>query len=112
MPTDCTIVDGGSPTCYCPLSGVIELLGRKYTMQIVCVVGAHEPVRFGVIEDHVPTASTSTLSARLEALVDAGLFERAQHDEIPPRVEYSLTDDGRELRDRLEPLLAWAAGRE
>ena len=112
MPADCTIDDDGSPTCYCPLSGVVELLGRKYTMQIVCVVGAHEPARFGVIEDHVPTASTSTLSARLEALVDAGLLEREQHDEIPPRVEYSLTDDGRELQDRLEPLLEWAAGRE
>jgi DNA-binding HxlR family transcriptional regulator len=111
MPADCTIDGDESPICYCPLSGVVELLGRKYTMQIVCVVGAHEPVRFGAIEDHVPTASTSTLSSRLEALVDAGLLDREQHDEIPPRVEYSLTDDGRELQTRLEPLLAWASER-
>lgn len=109
---DCTRVDDGSPTCYCPLSGVVELLGRKYTMQIVCVVGAHEPARFGDVEGHIPTASTSTLSARLEALVGAGLLDREQHDEIPPRVEYALTEEGRELQARLEPLLEWASQRQ
>jgi DNA-binding HxlR family transcriptional regulator len=109
MEPDCTPTEDGSPTCYCPLSGVMELLGRKYTMQIVCVVAAHEPARFGDVEAHLPSASTSTLSARLGALVDAGLLERDQHDEIPPRVEYSLTAEGRELRERLEPLLEWAA---
>lgn len=112
MEPDCTPTDDGSPTCYCPLSGVTELLGRKYTMQIVCVVAAHEPARFGDVEAHLPAASTSTLSARLGALVDAGLLEREQHDEIPPRVEYALTEDGRELRERLEPLLEWATERE
>lgn len=111
MEPDCTRVGDGSPTCYCPLSGVVELLGRKYTMQIVCVVGAHEPVRFGDVEEHIPTASTSTISARLEALVDADLLAREQHDEIPPRVEYALTEDGRELQARLEPLLEWASQR-
>ena len=111
MEPECTRVDDGTPTCYCPLSGVVELLGRKYTMQIVCVVGAHEPARFGDVAGHIPTASTSTLSARLEALVDAGLLDREQYDEIPPRVEYALTEDGRELRARLEPLLEWASQR-
>jgi DNA-binding HxlR family transcriptional regulator len=98
-------VDG---TCYCPLTGVIDTLGRKYAMQLVSIIGAHESLRFGEIEDHVPTASSSTLSSRLDEFEAAGLVSREQYDEIPPRVEYSLTEDGEEVRRRLEPLLAWA----
>lgn len=109
--TDTCTADGDEPTCLCPLSGIVDLLGQKYTMQIVCVIGAHEPVRFGDIEAHLPTASTSTLSTRLEALVEEGLVTREQYDEIPPRVEYQLTHDGRELQERLEPLLEWAIER-
>lgn len=101
----------GEPTCYCPLSGVIETLSGKYAMQLVCVVGALEPVRFGTVEEHLEGASTSTLSARLDELEAEGLLTRTQYDEIPPRVEYELTDEGRELCDRLEPVLAWAEQR-
>lgn len=108
----CTLVEGESPRCYCPLTGVVEVLSRKYAMQSICVIGAHGTVRFGDLEAHLPTASTSTLSARLDELAEAGLIEREQYDEIPPRVEYSLSPEGEELCDRLEPLLRWASERE
>lgn len=98
-------VDG---TCYCPLSSVIDTLGRKYAMHLVSIIGAHESVRFTEIEDYLPMASTTTISARLSEFEKAGFVTRTQHDEIPPRVEYSLTDDGEEVRTRLEPLLEWA----
>jgi DNA-binding HxlR family transcriptional regulator len=111
MTTNCTLGETGDLTCLCPLTDVMDLLGKKYTMQIVCIVGAHGTVRFGTVEDHLPGASTSTLSARLEALVEAGLIERRQYDEIPPRVEYELTDEGLELGDRLRPLLSWVEER-
>jgi DNA-binding HxlR family transcriptional regulator len=80
-------------TCYCPLDGVINALSRKYAMQVVNAIGAHGTMRFGELEDRVSTASSATVSERLQELVDAGLVERAQHDEIPPRVEYELTED-------------------
>jgi len=51
-------VDG---TCYCPLTGVIDTLSRKYAMQLVSIIGAHDSLRFAEIEDHLPTASTSTI---------------------------------------------------
>ncbi|WP_424019674.1 winged helix-turn-helix transcriptional regulator [Halorientalis pallida] len=101
----CTLEDGG---CYCLLSDVMDLLGRKYVMDLVCIVAIHERVRFGEIESHLPDASTSTLSTRLDELEAAGLLRREQYDEIPPRVEYELTEDGEELGRRLEPLLEWA----
>lgn len=98
-------VDG---TCYCPLTGVINTLSRKYAMQLVSIIGAHDSLRFVEIEDHLPNASTSTISKRLDEFEEAGLVSRTQYNEIPPRVEYALTDEGDEVRTRLEPLLEWA----
>lgn len=99
-------VDG---TCYCPLTGVINTLSRKYAMQLVSIIGAHDSLRFADIEEHLPSASTSTISKRLDEFEEAGLVSRTQYNEIPPRVEYSLTDDGEAVCDRLEPLLEWAS---
>ena len=97
-----------TPTCYCPLGGVMDLLSRKYAMQVICVVGAVGPVRYGDIEDLFGEVSSSTLSTRLDDLVEAGYLTREQYAEIPPRVEYDLTATGEELCQRLEPLLEWA----
>lgn len=98
--------------CYCPLGGVVDLLGRKYAIQVICVVGALKPVRYGEIEAAFGDVSSSTLSTRLSELTDAGLLEREQHNTIPPQVEYDLTPDGEELRELLEPLLRWVEERD
>jgi DNA-binding HxlR family transcriptional regulator len=98
--------------CLCGASSVIDLLSRKYAIPVLCVLAASDTARFGDFENLLAGASTSTLSARLDEIVDAGLATRTQYDEIPPRVEYELTDDGRELGERLQPLVAWAAARE
>jgi DNA-binding HxlR family transcriptional regulator len=105
---DCATDD---PRCYCLLDDVLDLLGRKYVIDIVCVIAVHETVRFGTLEEHVPDASTSTLSARLDDLETEGLVTREQYDEIPPRVEYELTDDGAALAERLQPVLEWGQDR-
>lgn len=97
--------------CYCSADGVLDLLSRKYAIQVVCVVDALEPVRYGEIEDAFDDVSSSTLSTRLGELTDAGLLERERHDEIPPRVEYSLSGEGAALGSALEPLVEWARTR-
>ncbi|AHG04993.1 transcriptional regulator [Halobacterium sp. DL1] len=95
--------------CYCQLDGVVDLLSRKYAMQVVCAVAHLGPVRYGELSDaFFDDVSSSTLSARLEDLTAAGLLSRERYDEIPPRVEYDITEDGAELNERLEPLLQWA----
>jgi DNA-binding HxlR family transcriptional regulator len=98
--------------CFCPLTGLLDLLARKYAMQVVCAVGAHGTARFSEVEAGLPDASTSTLSARLDELEAEGIVTRTQYDEVPPRVEYELTDDGQELCARLLPLLSWVGERE
>lgn len=92
-------------TCYCPLTGIIETLSRKYSMQLISIIGAHDSLRFADIAEHLSTASSSTISKRLSEFEADGLVTRKQYDEIPPRVEYALTDDGNEVRNRLKPLL-------
>lgn len=104
--------DADSAPCDCLDSELLGLLGRKYALETLCVIQAHETVRFGDVESHVPEASTSTLSSRLEALVDTGLVHRERYDEIPPRVEYELTTDGEELGERLRPAVEWIAARD
>ena len=98
--------------CYCPLGGVMDLLSRRYAMQVICVVGAIGPARYGEIEDTFGEVSSSTLSTRLDDLIEAGYLSREQYAEIPPRVEYELTDDGEELAERSRPLVEWLAERE
>lgn len=106
--TDATETDG-DVTCYCPLGGVIETVGRKYSMQVVALLGTNGPTRFGELEEALGVTSSSTFSDCLSALVEENLIERRSFDEVPPRVEYSLTPRGRELEVRLQPLLEWAA---
>lgn len=98
--------------CYCQLDGLMELLSRRYAMQLICVTGAIGPARYGEIEEAFEDVSSSTLSSRLDDLVDAGYLSREQYAEIPPRVEYDLTPEGEELCRRLQPLLEWAADRD
>lgn len=78
-------------------------------MQLINVIGVHGPLRFSELEAHLSPVNSSTLSDRLNELVEADLVTRTQYNEIPPRVEYDLTEEGNQLRERLEPLLEWAA---
>jgi DNA-binding PadR family transcriptional regulator len=79
-------------------------------------VGSSNPPYYNVIIDRVEETfdgvSSSTLSSRLEKLVDAGYLSREQYAEIPPRVEYDLTRTGKQLCHRLEPLLEWVEDQE
>lgn len=102
---DCTAPDG---TCRCVASDLFALLGRKYAMDVLCVLARHDRVRFGGVEAHLPGASTSTLASRLDELEAEALLRRERFDEIPPRVEYELTAWGRDLAERLEPVAAWS----
>lgn len=98
--------------CYCPLGGVMALLSRTHAIEVVCIVGALGPVRYSEIETAFDDVSSSTLSTRLHELTEAELLSRKRHGEIPPRVEYELTAEGQELRERLVPLVRWVENRD
>lgn len=96
-------------TCHCQLDAVIDTVGKKYTLRIITVLGADGPLRYGDLKARLDAPSDATLSDRLSQLADDGVIVRHSYDEIPPRVEYSLTATGREFEARLQPLLEWVA---
>lgn len=103
---------GGDDICLCPLDGVINVISRKWALLIICTIGNSEKIRFNEITENLGNISPKTLTDRLRELEEFGLIEREAFAEIPPRVEYSLTEDGIEVRDAMIPLMEWTFKKE
>lgn len=87
----------------------VELIGRRWTGAIVAVLlQAERPLRFSEIAAAVPQLSDRLLSERVKELEARGVVERTVHPGPPVRVEYALTDMGRNLAPALDELAAWA----
>ncbi len=97
--------------CLCPLEGIISIISKKWALQIVAVIGNHQQLRYSAIQTRLEGISPKSLADRLKELRQEGLLKREVFAEIPPRVEYSLTTDGEELRRLIMPLMNWAAKR-
>lgn len=96
--------------CACPTDGVIDLLGKKWTLCLVATLANDGPLRFNRLVERLPSISPKTLSDTLQALQRHGLVRRDAYAEVPPRVEYTLTLEGQDLVRAVQPLMAWAAG--
>lgn len=97
--------------CFCPLEGIIDIISKKWTLQIVAAIGNHKKLRYNEILAKLEGISPKSLADRLKELELEGLVKREVFAEIPPRVEYSLTKVGEELRRSMMPLMEWASSR-
>ena len=97
--------------CFCPLKGVIDVISKKWALLIINAIGNYGRLRFNRLMKELHGISPKTLSDTLKKLQAEGLIKRESFAEIPPRVEYSLTKDGIDLRKSIVPLLEWAATR-
>ena|ERR1039458_5086811 len=95
--------------CMCALDGVMDLLGKKWVLFTINSIGGHGTIRFSELYQELRGVSPSTLSWILRKLGEAGVIERRSFAEIPPRVEYSLTRNGKDLQQAIQPLLLWAS---
>ena len=102
----------GDHLCFCPLKGVIDVISKKWALLIINALGNRGRLRFKGLMKELEGMSPKTLSDTLKNLQSEGLIIRESFAEIPPRVEYSLTKDGVELRQAIIPVLKWAATRE
>lgn len=93
--------------CYCPTGGIIDLISRKWTLCVINTISNHGILRFNEIMKELKTISPKTLTSTLKSLEEEGFLVRKSFNSIPPRVEYSLTDLGDELREAIFPLLDW-----
>jgi DNA-binding HxlR family transcriptional regulator len=98
--------------CLCPLEGVIDTISKKWALLIINALGNHGRLRFNELMSRLGGISPKTLTDTLLLLQAEGFIRREAFAEIPPRVEYSLAEDGEELLAAIRPLLRWAAKRE
>jgi len=85
----------------------VELVGRRWSGAILRVL-MERPMRFSEVSQAVPQLSDRLLSARMKELEARGLVKRTVYAERPLRVEYSLSDMGRELEPALSEIEHWA----
>lgn len=93
----------------CGTDAVMELVGGKWKVSVLWALG-EKMHRFGELRRALPGITEKVLAAQLRELAEAGIVHREVLDEVPPRVEYSLTPRGEALNEALVPLGAW--GRE
>jgi DNA-binding HxlR family transcriptional regulator len=91
----------------CPFDEIIEALGKPHTLRILYGLYLRSPMRFGEIQEQIQV-QPKTLTTRLQELSRLGLVERVAFNEIPPRVDYSLTQKGRDLGRMFKGLNEWA----
>jgi len=98
--------------CRCPLEGIMNVISKKWALLTVAVIGNNKKLRFNEIMKNLSGINPKTLAVLLKQLESSGFLKREAFAEIPPRVEYSLTKDGAELRSAIKPLMQWAALRK
>ena len=98
--------------CLCPLEGIINTIAKKWSILIISIIGHNEKIRFTDIAQRLDGISPKTLADVLKDLRKENLIHRESFAEIPPRVEYSLTDDGKQLCEAVLPLIRWAERRD
>ncbi|MDG6913499.1 MAG: helix-turn-helix transcriptional regulator [Nitrososphaerota archaeon] len=105
----CMILDGGTEYCIDPAENLLGVLGSKWTLAIIGVLGNRPASRFSELVDVLNGVGSKVLADRLRDLQQLGMVSRQVIPTTPVRTEYRLTEQGLSLRKSLIPLLAWAA---
>ena len=93
----------------CPMRFALEVVGGKWKLAIICALAEHSPARFNELRRKVAGITNVMLAQSLKDLEAYGLVDREQFNEIPPRVEYTLTGKGMSLMPALRNLAEWGA---
>ena len=95
----------------CPIRNILARICDKWSMLIIYTLNAHadEPLRFNALRKLIPDISQKMLTSTLRTLEEDGFVRRVVYAEVPPRVEYSLTDRSFTLIPIIEELIGWAA---
>ena len=92
----------------CPVETTLMLIGDRWKVLIIRdLLGGTK--RFGELKRSVGNISQKVLTANLRAMEESGLLSRKVYPEVPPRVEYTLTETGYSLKPILDAMLEWGA---
>lgn len=92
-----------------PFGYTMSVIGGKWKMVIIYLLAENQPVRFNELKRQIGTITFKILSSQLKELEADGLVKRKEYPQIPPKVEYSLTDKAETLLPVLEELCEWGA---
>lgn len=87
----------------CPIRTTLEMLGGKWRLLIISQIGEGK-VRYGELKRGIPDISEKMLAQELKNLIENDLVVRHNHGEVPPRVDYMLTENGRKALALIEPI--------
>ena len=92
----------------CPIDNTFKIIGKKFTVHIIRNMGMHGQTRFNQMLESIEGANPKTLSARLKEMEKAGLITRNVYDDVPIRIEYTLTKKGNDLQGILDQMAAFS----
>lgn len=95
---------------YCKAAPMLEWLGNKWALVVLMKISENGPMRFNELYRNIPSVSEKVLSSVLKQLTTDGIIGRQLFPDVPPRVEYSITDFGKTLLPHVQALIEW--GRE
>lgn len=93
---------------HCPVRDIISSISDKWTLLTIYALGGFGTLRFNELKHKIGDVSQRMLTVTLRNLEKDGLVSRRIYAEVPPKVEYKLTDLGYSLLDHLYPIIHWA----
>lgn len=92
----------------CPIRNILNRISDKWTLLVLYTLNGHEPLRFKDIAAELQDISQKMLALTLRTLETDGLVKRTVYAEVPPRVEYMLTERSHSLFPIINELIQWA----
>ena len=92
----------------CPLEYGLDVFGGKWDSRIICVLAAKETLRYSELRKELSNITDAVLAASLKSLIKNEIVNRKSYDEIPPRVEYSLTEKGASVVPIIQSICKWS----
>ncbi|NDO51616.1 helix-turn-helix transcriptional regulator [Lachnospiraceae bacterium MD335] len=92
----------------CPLEYGLKIFGDKWKSRIICVLAEKKVMRYSTLRKEMVNITDAVLAAILKELIADKIVERIQYNEIPPRVEYSLTEKGISVVPILQSICRWS----
>lgn len=96
-----------TPSGNCPVTPVLVMLQGKWRNQVLYELCIYDTVRFGQLKKDLPGITNTMLTSTLRGLEEDGLIVRKQFNEIPPHVEYSFSQKGKDLMPIFYAMMNW-----
>lgn len=92
----------------CPIEYGLDIFGGKWKSRVICVLSSKDVMRYNEVRKELGNITDAVLASMLKELLADEIIARTQYNEIPPKVEYSLTDKGKSVLPILQSICQWS----